>query len=180
MIGGRAVGLDVIILYKLVKAVFEALVGVLALVLLWQGAEAGAATLAQVLLDHVTRTWALQLATVIVIAGTAGHVKVAAIAAFGDSALSALEGIALRRGKWWAPWLVVVATSAFLPLEVLEILRRPSLARGTLFVLNLCVVLYLLTEVVREQRARRLGAALPPGAPVREEPEHRTGVDQSG
>ncbi len=158
----RAAGLQAIILYKLAKSLFELLVSFLALVLLWQGAEAGAATLAQVLLDHVTRTWALQIATILVLAGTAGHVKIAAIAAFGDAVLSAVEGMALRAGRTWAPWLVVIATGALLPFELLELVQRPGLARITLFVLNLGVVLYLLAGVTREQREKHKIAPPPP------------------
>jgi len=153
--GERAAGLEAIILYKLAKSIFELLVSALALTLLWQGAEASAATLAQVLLDHVTRAWALQLATFIVIAGTAGHVKIAAIAALGDAILSVVEGLSLRAGVWWAPWLVVVATGSLLPYELLEVVRRPGLARVVILVLNLAVVVYLLASVVREQRQKQ-------------------------
>jgi hypothetical protein len=49
------VGVRAIIAYKLLKAVLEALLGVAAIYLVVRGAEAGAATLAEVLLEHVTR-----------------------------------------------------------------------------------------------------------------------------
>src|SRR5205814_1941162 len=81
---------------------------------------AASASLAQIRPGHVTRAWALQAATLIVVTGTSAHVKLAAAAAFGDAALSAVEGLALRWGKWWAPWLVVAATSVLLPWELYE------------------------------------------------------------
>jgi uncharacterized membrane protein (DUF2068 family) len=154
----RAPGLDAIILYKLVKSVFSALVGILALATLQFGAEALSATLAQVLLDHVARAWALQVATLIVVAGTTAHVRLAAVAAFADSSLSAVEGLALRAGHWWAPWLVVVATGALLPWELFELVRNPRWGRLLILLLNLLVVAYLLYGVVREHREKRRAA----------------------
>jgi len=152
----RPAGLEAIILYKLCKAVLEALLGVAAIFLVAHGAEAGAATLAEVVLEHVAGGWALKVATVIVVAATSGHVKFIAVAAFADAILSALEGFALRAGRWWAPWLVVIATGGLLPWELWELWRNPSWARAFLLVLNLLVVAYLLRNVVREHRARKL------------------------
>lgn len=158
----RPLGLRIIIVYKLAKAAFSAGVGVAALILLHAGAEAAAATLAQELLDHSTREWALKGATLIVLAGTSRHVVIAAVAGFADSATSLLEGIALRNGAWWGPWLVVAATGALLPWELAEVIRRPGWIRLLIFAVNLAVVLYLLGRARREQavlRGREAAAA---------------------
>ena len=149
----RPAGLEAIILYKLIKAVLETLLGILAVFLLAQGAEAGAATLAEVLLEHFAGGWALEAATLIVVIATSGHVKFVALAAFGDAVLSAVEGLALRAGRWWAPWLVVIATAALLPWEIWE-LRHPRWGRVVILLINLAVVVYLLREVIRERGAR--------------------------
>ena len=148
----HAAGMQAIILYKLVKAMFAMLVGVGALSALQSGAEALSATLAQVLLDHVTRSWALQAATLIITAGTTAHVKIAAGAAFGDGLLSAVEGLALRAGHWWAPWLVVLGTSVLLPWEVIEVVKHPHWGRALVLAVNLGVVVYLLQGVRKEHR----------------------------
>jgi len=150
------VGLEAIILYKLIKAVLEALLGILAVWLLARGAEAGAATLAEVLLEHFAGGWALEVATVIVVIATSGHVKFVAFAAFADAALSAVEGLALRAGRWWAPWLVVIATGALLPWEIWEVLRHPRWGRVVILLINVAVVAYLLRTVAREHRAQKL------------------------
>ena len=149
----RALGLEAIIDYKLLKAAVEAVVGLLLVALLLRGTEAGAATLAQILLDHVSRAWALQAATAIVLTGTTGHVKLAAAGAFADAALSAVEGLALRAGRPWAPWLVVVATGALLPWELIEAIRRPGWLRIGLLAANLAVVVYLLEVTWVRKRA---------------------------
>jgi len=152
----RPAALEAIILYKLLKAVLEALLGMLAVFLLARGAEAGAATLAEILLEHFAGGWALEAATFIVKLGTSGHVKFVAAAAFGDAILSAVEGLALRGGRWWAPWLVVIATAALLPWELWELGRRPHWGRFVILAINLAVVAYLLRTVVREHRSVRV------------------------
>jgi uncharacterized membrane protein (DUF2068 family) len=157
----RPAGLEAIILYKLIKAAVETLLGALAVYLLARGAEAGAATLAEVLLEHFTGGWALSAATLIIEVATSGHVKFVAAAAFGDAILSAVEGLALRAGRWWAPWLVVIATGALLPWEVWE-LRHPRWGRLFMLLINLAVVVYLLRTVMRERNDSRQPYAAPP------------------
>ena len=149
----RAVGLQAIIAYKLVKAVLEALVGVLMVHLLLTGAEAGAASLAQMLLEHSTRAWALKAATVLVVTATTKHIELAAGGAFLDALLSAVEGLALRSGRWWAPWLVVFATGALLPWELFEIVKKPTWVRAVLLLLNFAVVVYLVRGVKKHDLA---------------------------
>lgn len=149
--GRRAVGLQAIIAYKLFKAVAEALVGVLMIYLLASGAEAGAATLAEVLLEHSARAWALKVATLLVVTATTRHVEIAAAGAFVDAILSAVEGLALRAGKWWAPWLVVFATGALLPWELFEIVKKPTWVRTLLLLLNFAVVVYLVQGVRKHE-----------------------------
>jgi uncharacterized membrane protein (DUF2068 family) len=87
--------------------------------------------------------------------GTSGHVKFIAVLSFGDAVLSAIEGLALKARKSWAPWLVVIATGALLPWEAFELVVRPTWIRAVLFFLNLAVVVYLLYDVAREHKAAR-------------------------
>jgi uncharacterized membrane protein (DUF2068 family) len=142
----RPAGLEAIILYKLIKAVLEAGLGVIAIFLLARGAEAGAATLAEILIEHFTGAWALNAATFIVKVGTSGHVKFVAAAAFGDAVLSAVEGLALAAGRWWAPWLVIIATGSLLPWEIWELAHHPHWGRFVILAINVAVVIYLLRE----------------------------------
>jgi uncharacterized membrane protein (DUF2068 family) len=148
----RDAGVSAIIAYKLFKAVLETLLGIVATYMVVRGAEAGAATLAEILLEHFTRNWAVAAAVLIVRGGTSGHVKFVALLAYGDAVLSAVEGLALRAQRWWAPWLVVVATGSLLPWEVWELVMRPAWIRLLLFIINMVVVWYLLRGVVREHR----------------------------
>ena len=150
----RAIGLEAIIDYKLLKAAVGVVAGLLFLALLMRGTEAGAATLAQMVIDHVSGAWGLQAATAIVLTGTTGHVKLAAAGAFADAALSAVEGLALRAGRWWAPWLVVIATGSLIPVEIWEIIRKPKPVRGAILIINWAILVYLLRIALREHRER--------------------------
>ncbi len=154
----QKVGLEAIILYKLFKAVAEAVAGVGALAALFFGAEALSATLAQILLDHAAHDWAMQVARLIEFAGTTRHLVIVSVAAFADAILSAIEGFALRAGRWWAPWLVVVATSTLLPWEVAEIVHHPRWTRVIILFVNLAVVAYLLVGAIREHREKKAHA----------------------
>jgi uncharacterized membrane protein (DUF2068 family) len=157
----RDAGVSAIIAYKMVKAVLEALLGLLALYMVIRGAEAGAATLAEILIEHFSGDWAIALAKLIVRGGTSGHVEFVALFAFGDAVLSAVEGLSLRAQKWWAPWLVVIATGSLLPWEVWELVLHPRWVRLVLFIINVAVVVYLLRGVAREHRQSRPVDALP-------------------
>jgi uncharacterized membrane protein (DUF2068 family) len=155
----RAIALEAIIDYKLIKAAAEGAVGVVLLVFLLRGAEAGAATLAQIVMDHSSRAWALKAATAIVVTGTTANLKIATVGAFADAALSAVEGFALRAGRWWAPYLVAIATGALIPWEVIGAVRHPGGVRIAILLINAGVVVYLLRTVVRQRRPPPAGAA---------------------
>ena len=106
--------------------------------------------------EHFAGAWALSAATLVVMIGTSGHVKFIAVASLGDAILSALEGLALQAGRWWAPWLVVIATGGLLPWEIWELARHPHWGRFAILVTNIAVVWYLLRQVIREHRTVRV------------------------
>ncbi|POX42706.1 DUF2127 domain-containing protein [Streptomyces sp. Ru73] len=54
-----------------------------------------------------------------------------------------LEGVGLWLLKRWAEYLAVVATAAFLPLEVYELTEKVSWLRIATFVVNILVVVYI-------------------------------------
>ena len=57
--------------------------------------------------------------------------------------LEGVEGVGLWYAKRWAEYLTVVATAAFLPLEVYELSDHPTATKVGAFVLNVAVVAYL-------------------------------------
>jgi uncharacterized membrane protein (DUF2068 family) len=58
--------------------------------------------------------------------------------------LEGVEAIGLWYQKRWAEYLTFVATTAFLPLEVIELTKTVSPFKVTALIVNLAVVVYLL------------------------------------
>ena len=66
------------------------------------------------------------------------------------SALLLTEAVGLMRGKRWAEYLTIVATSSLVPLEVYELSRRLTPTRLAALIVNLVIVAYLVVRVRRE------------------------------
>jgi uncharacterized membrane protein (DUF2068 family) len=61
------------------------------------------------------------------------------------------EGFGLLFEKRWAEYFTVIITSSFLPLELYELVRHPTLAKVILLAFNLGVVWYLVARLRRER-----------------------------
>jgi uncharacterized membrane protein (DUF2068 family) len=105
-------------------------------------------------LRHHSRAWSLDLAEIVVHAATRRGLWTITVALIADGALSLVEGWALVHGRWWGPWLVVVATGCPLPFEVVALVRRPHPVRTVLLVVNVAIVVYLAQKALREHRER--------------------------
>lgn len=57
--------------------------------------------------------------------------------------LEAFEGFGLLLRRRWAEYLVLVATSAFLPLEIDELIRRASVVKALALLVNVAIIVYL-------------------------------------
>jgi len=72
--------------------------------------------------------------------------------AFCYAAISIAEGIGLYLEQAWAEYLTLMITASFLPLEIMEIMRRHTMPRIGLLVVNVAVLLYLSKLVWERQR----------------------------
>ena len=70
------------------------------------------------------------------------------------AAVFAVEGVGLWMRRRWAEWLTVVITASLIPLEVWELLHRPSLGKAWVIAANTAIVGYLIWHVRRGFRAR--------------------------
>jgi uncharacterized membrane protein (DUF2068 family) len=77
---------------------------------------------------------------------------IVAIAAFSYAALFIVEGTGLILGRAWAEWVTVIATASFVPFEAFELVRRASVAKGILLVVNFAIVIYLVWRIRGRQR----------------------------
>lgn len=66
-----------------------------------------------------------------------------ALALLAYGILEGVEGVGLWLAKRWAEYLTVVATAAFVPLEVYELIDHTTLTKAGALVVNIGVVVYL-------------------------------------
>jgi uncharacterized membrane protein (DUF2068 family) len=83
------------------------------------------------------------------------HLHAIEAGTFFYALLHLIEGIGLILEYDWAGYLVIVATSSLIPFEIYEIVKKLSLLRIALLVLNLAIVLYLIATLRAEHRYRR-------------------------
>jgi uncharacterized membrane protein (DUF2068 family) len=79
----------------------------------------------------------------------ARKLKELSVGTFFYAALFLTEGIGLALRKRWAEYFTIVSTSLFIPLEVYELAKHPSLAKGILVLANAGIVAYLVMELRR-------------------------------
>ena len=84
----------------------------------------------------------------------ASEVRVAALFALGYGVLELVEGTGLWLDRLWAEYLTVIATSLLLPLEVYELVRKPSALKAGGIVVNIAIVVYLVYLLRRRVRER--------------------------
>jgi uncharacterized membrane protein (DUF2068 family) len=68
-----------------------------------------------------------------------------AVGLVGYTLLELVEGIGLWLVKRWGEYFAMVATSAFLPLEIIDLTSKVTVVRVLAFAVNLLLVIYLVT-----------------------------------
>jgi uncharacterized membrane protein (DUF2068 family) len=150
--------LRLIILEKLVKGCLWLSAALVLGIMLITGSSVHLHTVVSHVREHLTSALAIDVADALVSVTERRHLAVATAAIFLDGVAVMVEWYALRRGHAWGEWLVVGATSVFLPFEVVALVRRVHAGRVALFVLNLAIVLYLARHVMKRSAARRAAA----------------------
>jgi uncharacterized membrane protein (DUF2068 family) len=84
--------------------------------------------------DTIRKTFEYRHSTLVIVA--------AALCVY--AAIEIIEGVGLWMMKRWAEYLAVVATAAFLPLEIYELTEKISWLKIATLVLNILAVLYIL------------------------------------
>ena len=83
----------------------------------------------------------------------AGTVLATGVAALLYGLLEVVEGVGLWLDMLWAEYLTVIATSLLVPLEVYELIHKPSLLKAGGIVVNLSIVAYLAYRLRRRVTA---------------------------
>jgi uncharacterized membrane protein (DUF2068 family) len=74
------------------------------------------------------------------------------IVSFIYAGLFLTEGTGLWMMKRWAEWFTAIITSSLIPVEVYELVHKPTAIKGLLLLVNVGVVVYLIYRIVREKR----------------------------
>ena len=80
--------------------------------------------------------------------------KELSIGTFIYSGLFLTEGFGLAMRQRWAEYLTIVSTASLLPLEIYELVRHVTPAKGLALAINLAVVAYLVFELRRFPKHR--------------------------
>ena len=66
-----------------------------------------------------------------------------------------VEAYGLWRLRAWAEWVAIISGSLWLPIEIYEIFREPTIIKFVIFFFNVALVLYLI-YVRREAKKHRI------------------------
>ena len=83
---------------------------------------------------------------------TDARIWLLATGAFAYSALRFAEAYGLWRARPWAQWIGIVSGGVYLPVEVIALVRRPTILKALLLALNALLVAYL--SVIRYRQSR--------------------------
>lgn len=75
-----------------------------------------------------------------------GRLTLVAVGVLAYGGLQLLEGVGLWMMKRWGEYVAVIGTSAFIPLEIYELLEKVTWLRVAAFVVNVVAVIYLVTS----------------------------------
>jgi len=69
------------------------------------------------------------------------------------------EGVGLLLNKRWASYFTIIVMSSFMPFEVYEMAKHPSVMKGGAIALNVAIVCYLIVKSRRDRLklSRRVG-----------------------
>ncbi len=65
------------------------------------------------------------------------------------------EGVGLLLGRMWAEYLTIIETAGFIPLELYEIARQPSIPRLGVLGANVAITVYLAVRLRAQRRTPR-------------------------
>src|SRR5437763_10316947 len=77
------------------------------------------------------------------------------VVTFIYAALYATEGVGLLMARRWAEYLTVITTALLIPLEIYELVRRFTVVRVLVFMVNVAIVVYLIYRLRRTRSTRR-------------------------
>jgi uncharacterized membrane protein (DUF2068 family) len=69
------------------------------------------------------------------------------------AAVFAIEGVGLWMRRRWAEWLTTIITASLIPLEIWELVHKPSIGASAVLIANMLIVGYLYWHVSIRRRS---------------------------
>ena len=83
---------------------------------------------------------------------TSGHLWLLACGAFAYAGVRFIEAYGLWHMRAWAEWFAIISGSIYLPVEVYELIRHPSLVKAVVMAVNVMVVGYIVWIRIIDRR----------------------------
>jgi uncharacterized membrane protein (DUF2068 family) len=147
MAGQRARGLFVIALFKLLKAATLVALGVGALLLVKSGDHFAQLRhfVSELRIDPDNRL--IHRAMTKLSGLDARKLERLGVGTFVYALVFLVEGVGLLLRRRWAEYLTTIVTASFVPFEVYEMVRSPSILKALGIVVNISIVVYLVARL---------------------------------
>jgi uncharacterized membrane protein (DUF2068 family) len=155
-------GLRVVALFEGFKGVLVLLVGLTLLHYIDEGVQKAA----EEIVRHLHLNPASRIPRIFSeVAGRVPDAQIEALAlgAFLYAVMRFVECYGLWRNRVWAEWFALISSGVFVPVEVYEVLVKPTHVKLALLVLNVIVVMYL-AFCLRSNRAEGITVGNKPSA----------------
>ena len=147
----RDLGITLIGIFKLVKGLLLIALGVAAATLMHRDIQATIGHWANVLWVGRENRMVERLLTKLSSIDNK-KLEIAEIGTFAYAALFLTEGTGLLLRRRWAEYLTVIITASLIPFELGFTIRRFTLERVVVLLLNIAVVWYLVVKIRRDRR----------------------------
>ncbi len=137
-----ATGLRIVAIFEASKGVLVLLVGLGILSLVHQGAQ----NVGESIVERFHLNLARKHPRILIYAATHldnSHLRLLAIAALIYSIMRFIEAYGLWRMRAWAEWFAILSGGVYLPLELYELIRHPTVVKAIILVTNAGIVAYL-------------------------------------
>ncbi len=148
----RSTGLRLVALFEAGKGLLVLLVGLELLSLVHQGAQ----NVGEEIVERFHLNFARRHPRILLYAATHlndSNVRLLALAALAYSTVRFVEAYGLWRVRAWAEWFAIVSGGVYLPFELYELIRHPTLVKVVVLLVNAAIVAYLVYVRSNERQA---------------------------
>jgi uncharacterized membrane protein (DUF2068 family) len=148
----RSTGLRLVALFEAGKGLLVLLVGLELLSLVHQGAQ----NVGEEIVERFHLNFARRHPRILLYAATHlndSNVRLLALAALAYSTVRFVEAYGLWRVRAWAEWFAIVSGGVYLPFELYELIRHPTLVKIVVLLVNAAIVAYLVYVRWNERQA---------------------------